>query len=81
MKAIIEFNLDDPEDLHRYELMNKAMDLAGALWDITHNTKKSLEYQFQEIENLDAYDALDKIYERIYEILEDHDVNIDKLYS
>ena len=42
MKAIIEFNLDDSDDSHSYYQMNKASDMASALWEMMYNTKKSL---------------------------------------
>jgi hypothetical protein len=85
MKATIEFNLDDSDDAELYYRMNKATDMAGALWDITHNTKKALENEIEfersgENKEFSAYDALDLVFERIHEILADHDVNPERLY-
>ena len=85
MKAKLEFDLDNPDDAELYYRMNKATDMAGALWDITHNTKKSLENEIEfersgENKEFSAYDALDLVFERIHEILADHDINSDRLY-
>ena len=84
MKAIIEFNLDDSDDSHSYYQMNKASDMASALWEMMYNTKKSLEYEIEDFDDKDkkemnAYDMLDKVYERFWEILQEHDISVDKI--
>ena len=58
--------------------------MSSALWEMMYNTKKSLEYELEDYDGkkekeITAYDMLDKVYERFWEILKDHDVNIDKL--
>ena len=72
-KAKIEFDLNEPDDVMAHKRAVKALDLALALWEITHNTKKGLEWAMEGKE-IDKYDALDMVYEKIYEILEEHNI-------
>jgi hypothetical protein len=52
--------------------------MASAIWDICHNTKKSLEWSMDGKE-MDKYDALELVYDKIYEILNDHNIDLDEL--
>lgn len=79
-KAILEFDLSQPEDVDAHKRAVKSLDMAMALWDITHNTKKGLEWAMEGKE-MDKYDALEMIYEKIYEILQEHNINTDELLS
>jgi hypothetical protein len=78
-KAILEFDLHDPDDSQAHYRAVKSLDMAGALWDIMHNTKKSLEWSLENKE-LNKYEVLDLVFNKIYEILDEHDINTDKLY-
>lgn len=78
-KATLEFNLDNIDDKNAHLRAIKSFDMAGALWDITHNTKKSLEWAMDGKE-MDKYDALDMVFQKIYEILDEHNINTDELF-
>ena len=39
-KATLEFDLNEPDDVLAHLRAVKSLDLALALWDIVHNTKK-----------------------------------------
>jgi hypothetical protein len=52
--------------------------MASAIWDICHNTKKGLEWSMDGKE-MDKYDALELVYEKIYEILNEHNIDVDEL--
>jgi hypothetical protein len=60
--------------------MIKADDLAGAIWEIVHNTKKGLEWSMDGKE-MDKYDALYMVFDKIHDILEEHHINIDEIYN
>jgi hypothetical protein len=79
-KGILEYDLNEPDDIMAHKRAAKSLDMALALWDITHNTKKSIEWSLEGKE-LDKYEALDLVYERIYEILEDHNIKLDDLIN
>ena len=79
-KGILEYDLNEPDDIMAHKRAAKSLDMALALWDITHNTKKSIEWSLEGKE-LDKYETLDLVYERIYEILEDHNIKLDDLIN
>jgi hypothetical protein len=77
-KAKLEYDLNEPDDVMAHKRAVKSLDLTLALWTITHNTKKSLEWSMEGKE-MDKYDALELVYERIYEIMSEHNINLDDL--
>ena len=46
-KAILKFDLNDPDDRIEHLRCIKSLDLAMALWEITSNTKKGLGYSME----------------------------------
>lgn len=70
MKATIEFDLNDPDDLSSYELHNKALDMGLVIWELVHNKRKA----FEQIE-----DPVSALYNWLWAELEDRGINIDKL--
>lgn len=79
MKAALTFNLSDPDDSRDYYLVNKSSDMAMFIWQLSHNTKKELEYEIEAKKKMNSYETLDMIFEKIHELLNEHDINIDKL--
>jgi len=79
-KGILEFDLNEPDDIMAHKRAAKSLDLALALWDIVHNTKKSIEWSLESKE-LDKYEVLDLVYERIYSILDEHNIKLDDLIN
>jgi hypothetical protein len=75
MKATLEFNL--PEDRIEFNRHNKSLDMACALFDILQLRKKCSN-KFDDGEG-DALDGIAVMAEGIAEILEKHNINIDKL--
>jgi len=79
-KATLEYDLSDPDDDMEHKRAVKSLDMAMALWDIVHNTKKGLEWSMEGKE-IDKYDALELVYEKIHEILNDHNIITDELIN
>jgi cell fate (sporulation/competence/biofilm development) regulator YmcA (YheA/YmcA/DUF963 family) len=79
-KATLKYDLSDPDDVMAHKRAVKSLDMAMALWDIVHNTKKGLEWSMEGKE-IDKYDALELVYEKIHEILNDHNINTDELIN
>ena len=79
-KATLEFDLNDPDDQMAHLRAVKSLDMALALWEIIYNTKKKIESEIEE-NKLDGYDTLDKVYEKIWESLDDHGIKIDELVN
>jgi hypothetical protein len=77
-KAKIKYDLNDIDDRMAHLRAVKSLDMALALWDITHNTKKGLEWSL-EGKDIDKYEVLEMVFEKIYEILDEHNVRTDEL--
>ncbi len=77
-KAILEYDLNDVDDSMAHKRAVKSLDMALALWEITHNTKKGLEWSMEGKE-IDKYEALEMVYEKIYEILDENNIKLDDL--
>jgi hypothetical protein len=78
--ATLTFDLNDSDDMIAHLRAVKSLDMAMALWEIVHNTKKGLEWSMEGKE-MDKYDALEMVYEKIREILEEHNIKTDELIN
>jgi len=83
MKAKLEYDLNDPDDKMAHLRAVKSLDMASALFDITRNLRKKLERRFEDIDNTnnDVFDGIDSVFDEIYNILEDNNVDIDELIN
>ena len=80
MRAQLIFNLDNYDDEMAHKRCVKATEMALVLWELVHNSKRKLEWKM-ESDSINRYDALDMVFERISELLEEHDINVDKLIN
>ena len=78
MRAILEFNL--PDDQMEFNRANQSLDMACALFDILQ-LRKDMERRFDSIDNTnnDVFDGIDAMAKGISDILEEHNIKIDKL--
>ena len=72
MEAIIKFQL--PEDQNYYDVVNQSPRMVALLWDFSQQLRSWYKYHH---DFKDADDALDKIREKFYQLINEHDVNID----
>jgi hypothetical protein len=79
-KATLEFDLNEPDDVMAHLRAVKSLDMAIALWDIVHNTKKGIEWSLEGKE-VDKYETLELVFEKIFEILNEHNINTDELIN
>jgi len=78
MKAILEFNL--PEDNTEYLVTVKALDMANFIFELVYNTKKGLINTIEISGTMDGEsDGIQRVFEKIYELLEYHNISIDEL--
>jgi len=77
MKATLEFNLDEPDEEMAYQRCIKSKDMAMALWEITHNTKKNLEHTLES--NADKFETIEFVFDKIYEIIRENNLNTEQL--
>jgi len=78
MKAILEFDLNETNDISAHKRAVKALDMAIALWDIEQYLRSQTKYAPDSMPQ-EAYDALEKAREKFYEILNDHNIGIDEI--
>ena len=76
MKAILEFDLDNPDDIIAHMRAVKSLDMVCVLSDITHNLKKKCINKHDN-----SQEVIDDIFNEIFEILNAHNINIDELLN
>jgi len=72
MRAKLIFDLDSMDDLAAYERCNKALDLSLALWDFSNKLRTISKYGTGE-------EDVESISKDFYEILEEYNINLEKL--
>jgi hypothetical protein len=77
MKATLEFNMDEIDDVTAHKRAIKSLDVLFVLSDFDNHLRSELKYN----ENLSEveYDLLDKTREKLYQIMNEHNVSIDEL--
>ena len=78
-KAIIKYDLSDPDDFREFKQAAASSAMASALFEITYKAKKRLEFELEQKENINKYETLELVFERISEILYENNINIDEL--
>lgn len=78
MKAKLIYNL--PKEQIEFNRATQSIDMACALFDILQLRKK-IEREFENIDNTnnDVFDGIERMAEGIAAILEEHNINLDKL--
>lgn len=72
MQAILTFNL--PDDQHEYEIATQAPKVQSFLWDFSQQLRSWYKYHH---DFKDADDALNKIRDEFYRLLNAHNIDID----
>jgi hypothetical protein len=86
-KAILEFDLSDPDDQQQFNRVVNADKMVFVLFEITRNTRKGLmwdvERKISELKDnedeFSHFDAVDMVYDMIFEKLSEAGINIDDL--
>lgn len=74
MRAVLHFNLDEPEDAMAHLRCVKSLDMALALWEMSGKIREILDTS-EDGKYIDA----DLIWNAWNEIMEDHHINLHKL--
>jgi hypothetical protein len=77
MKAILEFDLNEPDDQTSHLRAILALDMAICLWDIDQYLRSQTKYN-EELTQ-EAHDALDKARDEFYRILNERGIDLDKI--
>jgi len=73
VEAVLKFNLDEEDDKHEFKLASHGKDLALALWDLDNNLRSRIKYSDKEEHTLQT------VRNKLHEILDSYDVNLDGL--
>ena len=79
MKAQLNFDMDDADDRMEHLRCVKSLDMALVLWELNCNSKKGFENKIIDNPDMNAYDVLDMIFDEFRSLLDEHDINVDKL--
>lgn len=77
-KAILEFDLNEPEDVVAHKRAVKALDLCLVLWDMDQYLRAQTKYAPDSMPE-EVYDALQAARDKLYEIKSEHSVSLDEL--
>ena len=77
-KAILEFNLDEFEDETAHMRCVKAKDMALALWDLDQHLRAQTKYAPDSMPG-EVYDALQETRDKLYEIMNSYNIDLDEL--
>ena len=81
-KAILKYDISDPEDSQDFKRAVKSLDMAMALWDIIQLRKKmENRFEVQDNTNNDVFDGIDAMAEGIVSILDQHGIIVDELLN
>ena len=73
MKAKLTFDLDDIDDKMAHERCVKATDMALVLWEIMTNSYRGLTNGYDEEDGY--HKGVDAVYEKLRELMEEHNIN------
>jgi hypothetical protein len=76
MKAIIEFNLDEPADIEEHKRFTNMNAVYIALWEFDQEMRSTIKCNIKQY-NGDQLDALDNMRERFHEILNENQIKLD----
>ena len=82
MKATLTFDLENWDDARKHLAAVKSGNMAIVLWEITHNLKKNCHIHIEAVEaneKLDKYEAVELVFEKIHDLLDENNIIIDEL--
>lgn len=80
-KGTLSFNLNDSDEKMAFNRAVKSTDLAIALFELRYNLIRGLEYEFDGGKIQTPEDALERFRQKINELFEENNINIDDLIN
>ena len=79
-KAILEFDMTEPEAVQSHFRCVKALDMSLALFELSRNLRRKCESVCENMpDGKDQFDGLDLVFSEISLLLEDYNINVDEL--
>ena len=80
MKATLKFDLTDPDDIKAHYRCVRSLDMAGVLFEITHNLKKKIEHRFDnETQDRNEYDGIEETFYEIRKLFNEFNIDTNNL--
>ena len=81
-KAILKYDISDPDENVDFKRAIKSFDMAMALWDIVQlRNKIENRFEVQDNTNNDVFDGIDAMAEGIGDILDRYHIVVDELLT
>lgn len=80
-KAILEFDLNEPDDKEAHKRAVKSLDMALALWDMDQYLRSQIKYSDEYELTDEQYKTLDETREKLHQILSEYNISFDELIS
>jgi hypothetical protein len=79
-RVTIKYDLDNKHESVAFERAIRSTDLALILWEILKNRKTAVTNKINSANvELSAHDGAELVYDEIYELLRQYEIDIDKL--
>jgi hypothetical protein len=79
-RVTIKYDLDNKHESVAFERAIRSTDLALILWEILKNRKTAVTNKINSANvELSAHDGAELVYDEIYELLQQYEIDIDKL--
>jgi hypothetical protein len=78
MKAILEFDLDNPDDKMSHLRCIKATEMMITLWEMDQHLRSLTKYA-PDTTSEETYDELVRVRKRLHEIMDDNGITFDGL--
>jgi hypothetical protein len=80
MKAILEFDLNEAEDMIEHKRCIKALDICLAIWDMDQYLRTRIKYESDGMTE-EEYNAYETMRDKLREILEERSISFDELIN
>jgi hypothetical protein len=74
MKAILEFDLSNPEEEYAHRRCMDSSKMASVLFEITHNLKRKWKHSENQPD-------LEEVFQEIHNLIDEYGINIDELMA
>ena len=79
-KGILEFDLNDQDEVMAHKRCIKSLDLILTLWDLDQSLRSKTKYAPDSLPQ-DKYDAYQEIRDELRELMLNHNVSFDELIN
>ena len=80
-KAILEFDLNEPDDKEAHKRAVKSLDMALALWDMDQYLRSQIKYSDEYELTDEQYNTLEETRDKLHKILSEYNISFDELIS